>query len=296
MTRWRDILLRTRQELVEDNVPLVAAGVAFYVFLGTIPAVAAIVSLYGFVMDPKQVQHHFQYLTSILPAGTQQLEQQILDVASNRIVAGWGAVVGLLVTLWSGSKATKALIKATNLAYDCPKDRGFVKLTLLSLGLTLAGVVFAALAIALVAVLPAVLHSLGLGDTTEALLAWLRWPLLMLGFLVTLAVLYRYGPNRPGGRWRWFSLGSVVATVLWVSGSLLLSFYVSQFANINKTYGSLGAIILVLLWLYLTAYAVIAGAELNSVTERLAGEPSARTEREEPNSGRKRELQGVESS
>lgn len=268
------MLRQTREELAKDNVPLVAAGVAFYIFLGTIPAVAAFISIYGFLMDPGQVQEHARYLTSILPAETEQLEQQILEIASDRAVAGWGAIVGLLVALWSGSKATKALIKATNLAYNCPKDRGFFRLALLSLSLTIAGVLFFVVAITLVAVLPPVLRSLGLDSTGEILLTWLRWPLLIGCFLFALAVLYRYGPNRPRGRWRWITVGSVVAMILWVGGSLLLSLYVSQFANINKTYGSLGAIILLLLWLYLSAYAVIAGAELNAVTERQAASNS----------------------
>jgi membrane protein len=268
MGKWTDTLRQTRDELTKDNVPLVAAGVAFYIFLGTIPAVAAFISIYGFLLDPGQVQEHARYLTSILPAETEQLEQQIMEIASDRAVAGWGAIVGLLVALWSGSKATKALIKATNLAYNCPKDRGFIRLALLSLSLTIAGILFFVVALALVAVLPAVLSSLGLDSTGEALLTWLRWPLLIGCFLFALAVLYRYGPNRPRGRWRWITIGSVVATILWVGGTLLLSLYVSQFANINQTYGSLGAIILLLLWLYLSAYAVIAGAELNAVTER----------------------------
>jgi membrane protein len=286
MANWREIISETRQELVKDNVPLVAAGVAFYIFLGIIPAVAAVISIYGFVMDADKVQEHAQYLTSILPAETQQVEEQILEIATNQAMAGWGAVVGLLVALWSGSKATKALIKATNLAYNCPRDRSFIKLTLLSLALTIAGVVFVTSAIVLVAVLPAVLQSLGLGGTGEVLLAWLRWPLLLAAFLLALAVLYRYAPNRPTGEWQWFSIGAVVAAVLWVGGSLLMSLYVSQFANINKTYGSLGAIVLLLLWFYLSAYAVIAGAELNAVTERRASGHAAKGDAEPQESDR----------
>jgi membrane protein len=270
MPRWRDILRETRQELNRDNVSLVAAGVAFYMFFGTIPALAAVISIYGLVMDPQQIQQHFQYLTSVMPEGTQELENQILGIASNQAVAGWGVVLGLLVTIWSGSKATKALITSTNLAYNCPNNRGFVKLTLLSLALTLSGVVFVTLAIALVAILPAVLNSLGLGNTAQFLLTWLRWPLLILGFLIAIAVLYRYGPNRPTQPWRWITPGALLASFLWVAGSLLLSLYVSQFANINKTYGSLGAIALLLLWFYLSAFAVIAGAEVNAVIERLS--------------------------
>ncbi len=211
---------------------------------------------------------------TILPSETQPIRQEILNIAADQVVAGWGAVLGLLVTLWSGSKATKALIAAINLAYGCTENRGFIRLTCLSLALTLAGVVFTALAIALVAVLPALLNSFGLGTTGKALLAWLRWPLLLIFFLAALAALYRYAPDRTTVRWRWVSIGAVAAGVIWIGGSLLLSLYVSHFGNYNKTYGSLGAMVLLMLWLYLTAYALIAGAELNSALESSTGDPA----------------------
>lgn len=278
-TGWGEILRRTRSQLIEDHATLVAAGVAFYIFLGVIPALAAIISIYGMVMDPEQVQRHFEYLTTDLPAETKQLERQMLGIASDRAVAGWGAVLGLLFMLWSGSKATKALIIAINVADDRTEQRGFFKLTLLSLGLTLAGVVFAVLAIGLIAVLPSVLNAVGLGDATQTLLTWLRWPLLIVGFCAVLAVLYRYAPSRPAVPWRWVSAGAVVAVILWAGGSLLLSWYVSRFGDYNRTYGSLGAIVLLQLWLFLTAFAVVVGAELNSELERAARDGSTAPDR-----------------
>jgi membrane protein len=272
---WGEILRRTGRQLSKDHATLVAAGVAFYVFLGMIPALAAIISIYGMVMDPEQVQSHFEYLTTVLPAETKQLEQQMMDIASNRAVAGWGAALGLLFMLWSGSKATKALIMAVNLADNRSEERGFVKVTLLSLGLTLAGVVFAALAIALIAVLPAVLSAFGLGNTTQTLLVWLRWPLLIAGFCVALALLYRYAPSRPAVPWKWVSAGTGAAVIIWAGGSLLLSWYVSRFGDYNQTYGSLAGIVLLQLWLFLTAYAVVIGAELNSEVERASSQDDA---------------------
>lgn len=261
------MLERARQGMSEDNVPLVAAGVAFYIFLGIIPGLAALISVYGLLTDEGRVQQHLQYLSSILPAETQVLEQEILQIATDQAVAGWGAFVGLLFMLWSGSKATKALIAAINLAYGCRERRGFFKLTLLSLGLTLSGVLFGAVAIALIGVVPAVLSSLGLDAQRQTLLVWLRWPLLVIFFLTAVAVLYRYAPDRAAVRWQWVSLGAVAAGLLWVGGSLLMSWYVAHFADYSKTYGSLGAVVLLLLWLYLTAFALIAGAELNSARE-----------------------------
>jgi len=244
--------------------------VAFYIFLSVIPALAAIVSVYGMLMDPEQVQAHFDYLTSVLPAETKELEQQMLSIASDHAVAGWGAALSLVVMLWSGSKATKALIMATNLADNRSEQRGFVKLTLVSLGFTLAGVVFGALAILLIAVLPALLSALGLGYTSQTLLIWLRWPLLIAGFFTALVLLYRYAPSRPAVPWRTVSVGAGAAVVLWSGGSLLLSWYVSRFGDYNRTYGSLAGIVLLQLWLFLTAYAVVIGAELNSEVERAA--------------------------
>ena len=278
---WGEILRRTWKQLAADHATLVAAGVAFYIFLGVIPALAAIISIYGMVMDPEQVQAHFEYLTTVLPAETKQLEQQMLGIASNSAVAGWGAALGLIFMLWSGSKATKALIMAVNLADHRSERRGFIKLTLFSLGITLAGVIFAALAIALIALLPAVLSALGLGNTTQTLLVWLRWPLLIAGFCIALALLYRYAPSRPSAvPWRWVSAGTVVAVIIWAGGSLLLSWYVSRFGDYNRTYGSLAGIVMLQLWLFLTAYAVVIGAELNSEVERAARDDSSGPDRD----------------
>jgi membrane protein len=265
---WGAILRGTRRQLTEDRANLVAGGVAFFIFLGVIPALAAMLSIYGMVMDPEQVEAHFEYLTSVLPAETKELEGQMLSIASDRAVAGWGAALSLLFMLWSGSKATKALIMAINLADNCSEQRGFIKLTLVSLGFTLAGVVFAALAIVLIAVLPALLGALGMGNATETLLIWLRWPLLIAGFYIVLILLYRFAPSRPAVSWRTGSIGAVAAVILWSGGSLLLSWYVSRFGDYNRTYGSLAGIVLLQLWLFLTAYAVVVGAELNSELER----------------------------
>jgi membrane protein len=264
---WVEQFRETGKEISKDNASLVAAGVAFYFFLGIIPALAALLSIYGMVLSPDQVQQHMQHLSSVLPAEANPLEAEIMQIASDQTVAGWGAALSLLILLWSGSKATAALITATNLAYGCPERRGFFRLLLLRFGLTLAGVVFATLAIALVAVMPAILGMVGLDRGTQTLLSWARWPLLVVFFLLALAVLYRYAPARPPIRWRWVSPGAVGAGLLWVGGSLLFSLYVSQFADLNKTYGSLGVIVLLLLWLYLTAFAIIVGAEWNAVGE-----------------------------
>jgi membrane protein len=160
--------------------------------------------------------------------------------------------------------ATKALINAMNIAYDVNERRGFVRFYLTALILTVVGVVTTVVAIGLVAAMPAVLTHLGLDRLGEFLLRWMRWPFVVVAFMLGLAVLYRYGPNRERVAWRWVSWGAIAATVLWIIGSVIFSFYVSQFGTYNKTYGSLGAIAILLFWLYLTAFSVVAGAELNS--------------------------------
>jgi membrane protein len=290
---WVEQFREVGKELSKDNASLVAAGVAFYFFLGIIPALAALLSIYGMVLNPEQIQQHLQYMSSVLPSEANPLEEEIMQIASDQTVAGWGAALSLLFLLWSGSKATAALITATNLAYGCPERRGFFRLLILRFGLTLAGVVFATIAIALVAVMPAILGVVGLDRGTQTLLSWARWPLLVVFFFLGLAVLYRYAPARPPIRWRWVSPGAVGAGLLWVIGSLLFSLYVSQFADLNKTYGSLGVVVLLLLWLYLTAFSIIVGAEWNAVTENAPcdEQPESQTARDQNASSEPRQAE-----
>ncbi|ACB77617.1 YihY/virulence factor BrkB family protein [Opitutus terrae] len=277
---WRDVLLRTKNELAKDNLSIVAAGVAFYCFMAFVPMLGAIVSTYGLVADPVQVSEHAEALAQVVPAEVMPLlREQMQRLTSAGEAAGIGALVSLLLAVYASAKATKALITGLNIAYDEEERRGFVRLQAVALALTLGAVLGAVLALGLVAVLPSVAGHLGWSDAAGTAVNWLRWPLLVGGFMLGLGVLYRFGPSRNPPQWRWLSAGAVVATGLWIVASLGFSFYVSTLGNYEKTYGSLGALVVFLLWLYLTGYVVLLGAELNAEMERqtekdtTAGEP-----------------------
>ena len=266
---WLDILARTKQQLGEDNLTIVAAGVAFYCFVAVVPALAALVAIYGLIADPSQVTDQITALASIMPGeALPLLRDQMVRITSNDGAAGIGAILGVLLALYSSANATKALISGLNIAYDETEKRSFVKLTLVALVLTIGGILAAGLAIGLVAVLPSILERMHISGSIETLLNIVRWPLLMGGFITSLAVLYRYGPCRNDAQWRWVSPGAIVAGILWLLGSAAFSLYVSKFASYDKTYGPLGAVVVFLMWLYISALTVLIGAEFNSEMER----------------------------
>jgi membrane protein len=191
--------------------------------------------------------------------------KRVADASSGSLT--FGAIGGLGVALWSATSGTKALFEALNIAYAEKEKRGFLRLTGIALVFTLGAVLFVILALALIAIVPIVLDYLGLGDTGKVLISVLRWPLLAAGVIVALGLLYRHGPSRDHPQWRWLSWGAAAATVLWLVGSLLFSFYVSNFGNYNATYGSVGAIVILLMWFYISALIILVGAELNAEME-----------------------------
>lgn len=266
---WMDILSRTGARISSDNITVVAAGVAFYGFVAVVPALAASIGIYGLVSDPSDVSGQITSFASILPREVLPLlEEQMKRITSDSESAGVGAIVGLLLAIYSSAAATKALIQGLNICYGEREKRGFIRLNFVALILTACIIVGALLAIALVAVLPAVLQTIRLGGVADTVLSLARWPILIGGFIFALAVLYRYAPSRDDAQWRWVSWGATLAAILWVAGSGLFSLYVSKFGSYDKTYGSLGAIVVFLMWLFLSAFAVLLGAELNSEMER----------------------------
>lgn len=266
---WKDILLRTKDQITEDHIDIVAAGVAFYSLLSLPFLLSAMVSLFGLLADPAEIERQMSGLRGLLPGEAHTLiSEQLRRISSQPSGALTFALVGsVLLALWSGSKAAKSLITALNIVYDEKEKRNFLFLTATAIGLTLLGVVGAIVAILLVAGIPAVVGRLGLPDTIESLATYARWPVLVLGALLGLAVLYRFAPSREKAQWRWVSWGSAFATALWITASALFSVYVSTVAKYNETYGSLGAVVVLLLWAYVSAFIVLLGAELNSEME-----------------------------
>jgi membrane protein len=268
---WIQIVKRALKEATKDAVPLLAAGVAFYAFLAMVPTLIALVMIYGLVTDDEAaVAEQVESFGAVLPTEAEQLltgQMESLVRTSDRAL-GIGLIVALLLTLWSASTGINNLIKALNVAYDKKVTRSFVKSRLLALGLTIGAILFMVLAVALVAALPVVLDALDMPGWVKALVQGGRWLGLVVAVLVALAVLYRLGPDRDAPKFRWVSLGAVVATVLWVLGSLGFSIYVDNFGSYGKTYGTLAGVVILLLWLWLSSYAALLGAEVNAEMEQ----------------------------
>ena len=275
---WLDILKRVWSQMGEDNISIVAAGVAFYAMLAIFPALGAALSIYGLIADPADVSQQLASLGGMLPADARSLlEDQLAGLAAQpKTALGFGVIFGILLALWSASAGMKALMTALNIAYEEEEKRGFLRYYMVALGLTFGAILAALVAIALVAVLPPILDALPVPDWLQWLLSLVRWPLLAAGVIFGLAVLYRHGPSRKQAQWQWVSWGAAVATVLWIGGSLLFSWYAANFADYNKTYGSVGAVVGLLMWFYITAYVMLFGAELNSEMERQTARDTTR--------------------
>lgn len=266
---WKDILWRVKEEIGNDNLSIVSAGVAFYALLAIFPGLTALISIYGLIADPVEVQQQITAISNILPESAQDiLNQQLTGIVQGSNAAlGIGVVIGILGTLWSAAKGVKTLMSALNIVYREKETRNFIKMTVSALALTAGSLIFSAVALGLIVALPALMGNLGLQQMTQTLMTVLRWPLLVVFIMFLLAVIYRYGPDRSQAKWRWVSWGAAIATILWIFASWLFSYYVSHFGSYNETYGSLGAIVILLMWFYLSAFIVLIGAELNAEME-----------------------------
>ena len=221
---WKDILSRTYQQINEDRVLAVAAGVVFYALLAIFPAITAMVSLYGLFAKVSTINEHFSLVAGFLPGGAVEIVQEQVNrlVSKGDAKLGIGFIFGLAVALWSANAVMKAIMDALNVVYDEKEKRGFIKLNLVSLAFTLAALVTVLLAVGAVVVVPVVLNYIGLGSIGSTLVNVLRWPLLLAVIIVGSAVLYRYGPSRREPRWQWLTVGSGVAAIAWLISSVLL--------------------------------------------------------------------------
>jgi membrane protein len=267
---WKDILLRSWQEISDNNIFLVAGGVTYSLVLALFPGLAAAVSLYGLVFDPAQMEQQVSALSGVLPQQTQDLlKQQLHQLAtSSKGALGIGAIIALLLAIWSASRGMSGLISALDIAYEEKERRGFFKFNLLALAMTVVATIGGLIVIALVAVLPAAVQFTGLGPTAKWLALILEWPLLLLVLLIGMAALYRYAPDRRKPQWQWVSPGALIGAALWILGSIAFSVYVNNFGSYNKTYGSLGGAIVLLTWLYLSSFVLLLGAVINAQAER----------------------------
>jgi membrane protein len=267
---WWSVLKRAMAGFSSDRVMANAAAVTFYVLLGLFPAVAALISIYGAFADPSHLKDQVDQLGGLIPGGgIDIIRGQIDSLTKNGHAAlGWAAALGIVTSIWSANAGVKAFFDALNAVYHENEKRNFFRLTLTSLGFTLGLIVFAVIALLMVIGTPMLLNFVGLGAIAEGLIRYGRWLVLIVVVDVVLAFLYRYGPSRNKARWRWVSWGSSFAAILWICASLLFSFYVANFGSYNKTYGSLGAVVGFMTWIWISSIIVLMGAEINAELEQ----------------------------
>lgn len=271
---WRSVLLDTYEATSKDRLLAVAAGVVFYALLAMVPAITAFVSFYGLFAHPGTVQDHLSLLADVMPAGSIAiLQEQITRLAAQPSGLSIGFVAGLLIALWSANAGVKAMIDALNVIEGREEGRSFVRLNMMSLALTLSAIAFLLISVGAVVAFPLVMSTFGLKPFTGVAPWLLRWPVLFAAMLIILMVFYRFGPNRAGPRRAWLTPGVVLAALAWLAGSAALSFYLSNFADYNATYGSLGAAIGLMMWMWLSTISVLIGAQLDTVIEERLAPP-----------------------
>ena len=266
---WKAVLRRTLIEMLTDRVALVAAGCAFYATLALFPAMSMLISIYGMLFDPVTVEPQLEVLRGLVPPSAFTLISERVHMLVSRPSGslGWSLLLSTGITLWSSATGTKSIITALNIAYEEKERRSVLRFQITAFTITLLGILGAVIGLALLVGLPAVLTNLGFASHQKVLIRLASLALLVLAVLTGLSLLYRYGPCRERPRWQWVTPGSVAATLLWVAVSALFSLYVGQFASYDATYGSLGTVAGVMMWFYVSAYAVLLGAELNAELE-----------------------------
>jgi membrane protein len=266
---WKDILLRVYHGISDNRILLVAAGVTFYSLLAIFPGIAALISIYGLFADPGTVAGHLDTIANVAPGGAVDvLREQMTRLASQGgTTLGVSFVVSLAISLWTANSGVKAIFDALNIVYGEEEKRGFLKLNVVTLFVTLGIVAFILLTLAAVVAIPVALTYIPLPEVIALVVKIGRWPILFALVTMALAVLYKYGPSRTEPRWRWITWGSVSAAIVWLAASALFSWYVASFGSYNKTYGSLGAVIGFMTWIWISIIVVLVGAKLNAEME-----------------------------
>ncbi len=266
---WYAVLKRVMWEAISDEAGTAAASCGFYALLALFPVISIAISLYGLFNDPSTAQSQLVGLRDVLPESTYRLiENRVRDIASaGRTQLSSGLALSLAVAFWSGMNAVKSIITALNVAYEEREKRSFLRLNLVALLFTLGGVVGITVALVVIVAVPAALAFAWPGPLAALAVRVCSFLLLLVFVILGLAMLYRFAPSRAEAKWRWVTPGSILAAALWLAASLVFSFYVSNFGAYDATYGTLGSVVVALLWFWISAYAVLLGAELNAELE-----------------------------
>ncbi len=275
---WKDILLRVYRGISDDRILVNAAAVTFYALLALFPAIAALVSIYGIFADPGTIEQQLASVSAILPGGALDVIRDQLHrlVAQPRGTLSVSFVLGLIISLWSANGAIKAMVEALNVVYEEREERSFIKLNAVTLAFTVAMIAFVLIALAAIVVIPVALNYLP--GFVGFILNIARWPAMLVLVALALACIYRYGPSRDEPKWRWLTWGSAFAALAWLGFSAIFSFYAAHFGTFNKTYGSLGAVIGFMTWMWLSVAVILIGGKLDAEMER----PTARDSTEGP--------------
>lgn len=295
-SRWWGILKRTWFEAGEENLGLIASGIAFNAFLAFVPLLTAVVLIYGLVAAPEQVARHIATLAEMMPQDAASLVgnqlRSMVETAGS--TAGFGLLLALAIALYGAMRGASGIITALNIVYDVPEDRSFLRQTGMALAITLGLMlvfIVASLGISVLGFLEDLLPAIG--GLVHIVLQVGFWAAAAALVSFVIALIYRYAPNQPETKWRWLTPGSALATLIWVAATFAFAFYVRSFGHYNATYGALGAVIIFLTWLYLSAYILLLGAELNQVLERrVAGDTAARDPAEDPHRTQERKPAG----
>jgi membrane protein len=268
--KWRRLIVGTFQDSTTDQVSLAAAGCAFYATLSLFPAISVLISVYGLVFDVKAVEQQLQVLRDVLPAPAFSLiDDRVRELVSQpNGTLSIGLLIGVVLAFWSAATGTKSVLSALNVAYETTERRGYFRFQLVGLVMTFCAVAAATVAIAVLVLLPTVIGFVGLSNYSASLINALSTLLLIVLVGGTIALLYRYGPSRRRPPNQHIFPGAIISTILWLIASVGLSFYVSHIARLGATYGPLGAVVAIMLWFYITAYAVLLGAEFNGQLEQ----------------------------
>lgn len=266
---WKKILNRVVERIVEDNIPIVSAGVAFYAFLAIFPGIMVLFSIYGLAIDAQSAEKQITMLTEVMPAQSISIIEgrieKLMETSSSAL--GWGTAFGILLAFWSANKGIKSLFTGLDVTYRTVNGRGFIMQNLLTLAFTLGTIVVIIVSMAFIVLFPVLVNTIGLPDTIGSLIAWLRWPLLGILVISAIGSIYKYGPARETPGFQWVVYGAAVATIVWLIASWGFSVYVSNFGNFGEMYGSLAAVVIFLFWLYITSFIILVGGALNSAIE-----------------------------
>lgn len=274
---WKNIIGRVKEALIQNRATMIAGSIAYFMLFAIFPLLIAVVSTYAFFSNPGIVQRHIESFSQLIPSEAAEIITGQLDiiVKNSRGRLGFGAVLSILVALWSASLGTKSIIRAINIAYGTSESRSYLRLQMEALGLTFGLIVALVIAFGIMAGLPALMSIFGLDSLTPDLVSLIRWPLLAAHFIIMLSIINGVAPSQGTLDWRWLPIGAAAATLLILIASIVFAYYVDNFASFNQTYGSLTGVIILMIWFFIVSYAVLLGAELNAAIEKHIIETSA---------------------